>query len=282
MMEFKKDLIVKIIAFLTILFICIFYFIQYTIKKNIDNIKCKNINTDVNIDIDNILKYLISSDPRLSAYYTDKKILTSEDKNVILTSYILEKNPLLSDYILLNNKSILEYTSKTDKIISDYIIQNKLNIDILTNLINEYIEKNDKKLNDYIVNYSNNSNNIDIQNLLSEYISTNDIKLSNFITQNGIKMDSIDAYFKQNDINIQNINNLINSYILKNTDNINLSISNIKTSITDINSNLASYIAINDKKINDLTFQNNEDYQIMMANLVNNNILLNSLINKTS
>ena len=288
-----KTLVINNIIILIIIFIFVICFVNYYVKKNTNDSKYIDINDS--IDLDNIIKHLIISNPTISKYYKDKNVLSSDDKNAILTSYILESNPLLSDYVLLSNQHFIEYTLQTDKNISDYIIQNKANMDILKNLINEYISKNDKNLN--------NSEIIDINNTLREYINKNDEKISIFITQNGIKINSIDSYFKTNDANIQNINNLINNYILKNTDDvnkINLSISDMNTSINDINNNIVSYISINDTKINDinssmnafttlndqklkdLVLQNNSDYQILMSNLVNNNILLNSLISKTS
>jgi methyl-accepting chemotaxis protein len=235
-MEILKTLVINNIIVLIISVIFVICFVKYYVKKNTNDSNYININDSINID--NIVKHLILLNPTISKYYKDKKSLTSDDKNAILTSYILESNPLLSDYVLLSNQHFIDYTLKTDKNISDYIIQNKANMDILKDLINEYISKNDKKLINTVIT--------DVNNTLQEYINKNDEKISKFITQNGIKIDSIDTYFRTNDTNIQNINNLINNYILKNTDNfnqINLSISNINTSINDINNNIASYIA---------------------------------------
>jgi hypothetical protein len=45
---------------------------------------------------------------------------------------------------------------------------------------------------------------------------------------------------------------------------------------------MTAFTIVNDKKLKDLAFQNNTDYQTLMANLVNNNILLNSLTQTTS
>jgi hypothetical protein len=229
-MEILKTLVINNIIVLIISVIFVIYFVKYYVKKNTNDSNYININDSINID--NIVKHLILLNPTISKYYKDKKSLTSDDKNAILTSYILESNPLLSDYVLLSNQHFIDYTLKTDKNISDYIIQNKANMDILKDLINEYISKNDKKLINTVIT--------DVNNTLQEYINKNDEKISKFITQNGIKIDSIDTYFRTNDTNIQNINDLINNYILKNTDNfnqINLSISNINTSINDINNN---------------------------------------------
>ena len=145
-MEIFKTLVINNIIILIILFIFVLCFVTYYVKKKVsDN---KYIDIADTIDIDNIIKSLIILNPTISKYYKDKKILTNDDKNAILTSYILESNPLLSDYVLLSNKHFIEYTLKTDKNISDYIIQNKTNMDILKNLIDEYISKNDRDLNE--------------------------------------------------------------------------------------------------------------------------------------
>ena len=123
-----KTLVINNIIILIIIFIFVICFVNYYVKKNTNDNKYIDINDS--IDLDNIIKHLIISNPTISKYYKDKNVLSSDDKNAILTSYILESNPLLSDYVLLSNQHFIEYTLQTDKNISDYIIQNKANMDI--------------------------------------------------------------------------------------------------------------------------------------------------------
>lgn len=272
----KKNILKKIGIILTILivfYISIISIITILVKKNINEI---NYTTN---DINDIITYILMSEPTISKYYNNKTDITKEDKNIILSTYIMSKNPMLSDYILLSDENMLNYTIKTDKVISDYIIQNKFNMDILQSLIQNYIEENDKKFNEHINNVLN-INDIEYTNTMNKYIQTNDKQISDFITQNGIEMVSIYNHFKTNDEKINNINNLINNYVLKNTEyneSINISIDNIKHSINDSNTNLASYIAVNDEKFNNIMLQNNTNYQIMAENLVNLNTIINNM-----